>query len=197
MSAISAMLPSVLRLRFIGRHVRAAWMSSAPDRAPSAPATPAQLPVPASTPAPLGGFMARCAALGAQALLGVFIHTGNRFDRTLEGLEVVSVGSGKVTCSLVVAASHSNSYGTLHGGCTATMVDIVGTMAALCVDPLRPGVSVDMHISYLAAARVGERVTIVGTCLKMGGRLAFTEVKIYLGNEGGKLVAMGSHTKAL
>ena len=141
--------------------------------------------------------MARCAAAGAQALLGAFVSTGTRFDRTLEGLTVRSVEKSRVVCDLTIGTPHSNSYGTLHGGCTATIVDIVGTMAALTVDPLRPGVSVDMAISYLAAARVGERVVIEGRCLKMGGRLAFTEVKIYLGELGGKLVATGTHTKAL
>jgi acyl-coenzyme A thioesterase 13 len=142
--------------------------------------------------------MARVAAAGAQALLGAFISTGNRFDRTLEGLEVLRVERGSVLCKLVVGTPHSNSYGTLHGGCTATIVDIVGTMAALTVDPLKPGVSVDMSLQYLSAARVGETVCIEGKCLKMGGRLAFTEVKIYLGGDtSGKLCAMGSHTKAL
>jgi acyl-coenzyme A thioesterase 13 len=141
--------------------------------------------------------MARCAALGVQSLLGLFISSGSRFDRVLEGLEVQSVGQGSVVCRLVVGAPHSNSYGTLHGGCTATIVDIVGTMAALTVDPLRPGVSVDMSISYCSAAKVGETVLIEAKCLKMGGRLAFLEVKLYLNELGGKLIATGTHTKAL
>jgi acyl-coenzyme A thioesterase 13 len=124
--------------------------------------------------------MARCAAAGAQALLGAFISTGNRFDRVLEGLTVTSVAPGKVVCTLVVGTPHSNSYGTLHGGCTATIVDIVGTMAALTVDPLRPGVSVDLSTSYLSAAPIGASVVCVGLCHKMGGRLAFTSVDVYL-----------------
>jgi acyl-coenzyme A thioesterase 13 len=146
---------------------------------------------------PQAGFMARAAAAGAQALLGAFTSTGSRYDRTIEGLTVLSVEPARVVCELRVREAHSNSYGTLHGGCTATLVDIVGTMAALAVDPLRPGVSVDMNISYMAAAKVGERVVLVGRCLRMGGRLAFTTVELYLDSEGGKMVARGSHTKAL
>jgi acyl-coenzyme A thioesterase 13 len=161
------------------------------------PPPPTSTSPPPTTPAPLGGFMARAAAAGAQALLGAFVSTGSRFDRGLEGLTVLAIAPGRVVCELTVGVPHSNSYGTLHGGCTATLVDIVGTMAALTVDPLRPGVSVDMHISYLAAARVGQRVVCVGHCHKMGGRLAFTSVELFLEREGGALVARGSHTKAL
>jgi acyl-coenzyme A thioesterase 13 len=141
--------------------------------------------------------MARAAAAGAQALLGAFVSSGARYDRTLEGLTVLSVQPSRVVCELTVREAHSNSYGTLHGGCTATLVDIVGTMAALSVDPLRPGVSVDLNVSYMAAAKVGERVVLVGKCLRMGGRLAFTTVEVFLHEEGGKVVARGSHTKAL
>jgi len=148
-----------------------------------------------SAPKPLGGFIATVAQAGAQAILGNFISTGNRFDKSIDGLVIKEIGSGLVVCELTVEERHSNSYGTLHGGATSTIVDIVGTMAALTVDPLRPGVSVDMAISFLSAARVGDRVRIEGRCLRSGSKLAFTEVKLF--QESGKLVATGTHTKAL
>ena len=135
------------------------------------------------------------AQAGAKAILGNFISTGNRFDKSIDGLVIKEIGSGLVVCELTVEERHSNSYGTLHGGATSTIVDIVGTMAALTVDPLRPGVSVDMAISFLSAARVGDRVRIEGRCLRSGSKLAFTEVKVF--QESGKLVATGTHTKAL
>ena len=171
---------------------------AAPFRAPLARALSSAPPPPApTTPPPAPGFMARAAASGATALLGALLTSGARFDRVLEGLVVTRVGQGVVECSLTVGEAHSNSYGTLHGGCTATLVDIVGTMAALTVDPLRPGVSVDMSQTFLSPARVGQAVWLEGRCLRAGRRLAFTEVTLRLGSREGQLVATGRHTMAL
>lgn len=80
-------------------------------------------------------------------------------------------------------------------------------MALLTLDPLRAGVSIDLNVTFVAAAKVGEKVRIVGTVLKSGKRLGFTEVTLYKakegasGGEGGEdgmqVVATGRHTKAL
>ncbi len=106
--------------------------------------------------------------------------TSDRYDRTLEGLNVVQIdiSNGVVECELPIDVRHANTYGSLHGGCSATIVDVVGTMALLTKDPLRPGVSVDLNVTYLAAAKLGETVRIVGKVLKSGKRLGFTEVSI-------------------
>jgi hypothetical protein len=61
-------------------------------------------------------FVEKVKVHGANALLGLFTQTGERFDRVLKGLNVVRVGSGSVTCELTVAPSVQNSYSTLHGG---------------------------------------------------------------------------------
>ncbi|KAG2450492.1 hypothetical protein HYH02_004993 [Chlamydomonas schloesseri] len=42
-----------------------------------------------------------------------------------------------------------NRYGTLHGGCTATLVDTLTTAALLTVSPL-PGVSMVLSVNYVA-----------------------------------------------
>jgi acyl-coenzyme A thioesterase 13 len=141
--------------------------------------------------------MERARVGGANALLGTFLTSGSRFDRVLEGLVITSIGSGKATCELTVGEPHTNSYGTLHGGCIATIVDIVGTMAAMSIDPLRPGVSVDMSQTFLSPAKQGSRLLIQGSCLRSGRRLAFTEVSISLLEAPHTLVATGRHTKAL
>jgi acyl-coenzyme A thioesterase 13 len=133
-----------------------------------------------SSSAPGGlSFIDRVKAYGAQAMLGRLL-TSDRYDRTLEGLNVVQIdiSNGVVECELPIDVRHANTYGSLHGGCSATIVDVVGTMALLTKDPLRPGVSVDLNVTYLAAAKLGETVRIVGKVLKSGKRLGFTEVSI-------------------
>ena len=67
-------------------------------------------------------------------------------------------------------------------------------MAILTLDPLRPGVSVELSCSYLRAARIGARVDITARVLKIGKQLAFVEVML---ESEGKAVASGKHTKAL
>ena len=46
------------------------------------------------------------------------------------------------------------------------------------MDPTKAGVSVDLNVSFCAAAKVGCELQIEGTVLKMGRKLAFTEVTI-------------------
>ena len=53
---------------------------------------------------------------------------------------------GKCTCEVTVDESHLNRGGFMHGGFTATLVDIVSTVAIMTKDK-PPGVSVDMSIT--------------------------------------------------
>ncbi len=57
------------------------------------------------------------------------------YDSNLKNLKVEKVEEGKVTCSLVVDSTVCNSYGTLHGGASATLVDIAGTISLLTLNP--------------------------------------------------------------
>ena len=82
----------------------------------------------------------------------------------------------------------------MHGGAVSTIVDVVGTIALLSIDATKPGVSVDLNVSFATAAMASSTVQIEGKVLKMGKRLGFTTVDIR--REDGTLVATGRHTKA-
>ena len=62
-------------------------------------------------------------------------------------LNLVSAGEGACVCNFKIEEEHTNRYGTLHGGMTATIVDNVSTMALLATEPHAPGVSVDLSVS--------------------------------------------------
>ena len=141
-----------------------------------------------------GGFIARAARKGINGLLGAFCHAG-KFDSALAGITVTEARPGFVRATLPVTEATANFYGTLHGGATSTLVDIVGTMAVLSKDPLRPGVSVELNVSFCSAAKVGTEVTVEGKLLKLGRKLAYTQVDVLAAD--GTLVATGRHTKAL
>ncbi|CAK9008615.1 unnamed protein product [Durusdinium trenchii] len=159
------------------------------------------------------GYIARAKAHGAQSLLGPFQSTGERFDHLLRGvvdgvfllhqavsshgtagMDCVKVEDGHVECQIPITEALQNSYGTLHGGCTATIVDVLGTMALLTKDATRPGVSVEMSQSFLAPAKGGEVIVARGEVVKYGRTLGFTEVRLF--DAKGKLLATGKHTKA-
>eukprot|EP00941_MAST-03F_sp_MAST-3F-sp1_P005493 g5493.t1 len=139
-------------------------------------------------------FIDKAKALGANSLLGAFTHA-NRFDGNLKDLEIKKIGSGFVECKLsLVDETLLNSYGTLHGGATSLIVDVVGTLALLTINPTKPGVSVEMNTSFLSAAKSGSEIKIVGKVLKSGKKLGFTEVVL---ESEDRIIATGRHTKAL
>ena len=149
--------------------------------------------------------MRAAAASNSEALLGPFRSAGV-FDSCLDGMMVDAVASHGVQCRLLVTRARANNFGTLHGGCIATLVDVVGTLALLGHNPCRPGVSVEMNQSFLAAAKVDEVLNVQGRVLRYGRTLGFTEVTIRavagdmestaaLRGEEGRLVAIGRHTK--
>eukprot|EP01098_Paradermamoeba_levis_P011910 TRINITY_DN5127_c0_g1_i1.p1 TRINITY_DN5127_c0_g1~~TRINITY_DN5127_c0_g1_i1.p1 ORF type:complete len:259 (-),score=77.91 TRINITY_DN5127_c0_g1_i1:169-885(-) len=140
-------------------------------------------------------FIERVKIGGANAMLGVY-HRLSHFDQGLDGMVVEKVGNGTVTCSIEVTKRLANSYGTLHGGAICTIVDIVGTMAMLTLNPLKPGVSIDLNTSFLAAVPIGESVIIEGKVLKQGKSLAFTQVDLYRKKDK-VLIASGRHTKSM
>lgn len=74
-------------------------------------------------------------------------------------------------------------------------VDVLGTMALLAYDRNKPGVSIEINVTYTAAAEVGTKLRAEGTALKIGRRLGFTEIRL-TDERTGRLIAVGRHTKA-
>ncbi|XP_076157217.1 acyl-coenzyme A thioesterase 13 [Alosa pseudoharengus] len=118
------------------------------------------------------------------------------FDRVLSKVSILSASPGKVVCEMKVEEEHTNRGGTLHGGLTATLVDIISTTAIMYSERGAPGVSVDMNITYMNAAKMGEDVLITAQVLKQGRTLAFATVDL-TSKATGKLIAQGRHTKHL
>ncbi|XP_036044910.1 acyl-coenzyme A thioesterase 13 isoform X2 [Onychomys torridus] len=114
------------------------------------------------------------------------------------GLQVtlVSAAPEKVVCEMKVEEQHTNKLGTLHGGLTATLIDSISTVALMCTERGAPGVSVDMNITYMSPAKLGDEIVITAHILKQGKTLAFASVDL-TNKATGKLIAQGRHTKHL
>ena len=77
----------------------------------------------------------------------------------LSGIYDIQAEHGRVTCKMPVTKRVQNRNGHLHGGCTATLVDVVGTAALLTMNP-RAGVSISINTNYLDPMPGGKVVLI-------------------------------------
>ncbi|XP_077993918.1 acyl-coenzyme A thioesterase 13-like [Glandiceps talaboti] len=137
--------------------------------------------------------MARNGALQLSRQILRVVADSHGFDRVAAKVSVVTAEPGRVKFEMPVCEEHSNKGGTLHGGMTATLIDMMTTVALMTTERAVPGVSVDMNITYMKAAFPGETITIDAKVLKAGKTLGFTTCDIT--NEKGALVAQARHTK--
>jgi acyl-coenzyme A thioesterase 13 len=116
----------------------------------------------------------------------------------LSSVVLTHASAGLIIARLVLEANHVNSGGGLHGGVSATLVDWAGGTAISSHDLRgRTGVSVDIHVEYLASAKVGDEIEIEGRADRIGGSLAFTSVGLYRVRDGerAETLVLGRHTK--
>ncbi|XP_046857001.1 acyl-coenzyme A thioesterase 13-like [Xenia sp. Carnegie-2017] len=123
------------------------------------------------------------------------LETQKKFDRVLKKVKIVAAEPGKVVAELIVEEEHQNASGTLHGGFTATLIDVLTSLALVSGENGRPGVSVDLNVMYIGTAKIGDLVTITAEALKVGRTMGFATAELKLPD--GKLVARANHTKHL
>ncbi|PMD25229.1 Thioesterase/thiol ester dehydrase-isomerase [Hyaloscypha hepaticicola] len=106
------------------------------------------------------------------------------YDFLLSDVEIISARKGAVTARLALAKNHVNSRGTIHGAVSAALADWSGA-------------SIDIHVTYIGTANVGETIEIEAIANKVGRSIAFTTLRIYKLVEGqqGPMIATASHTK--
>lgn len=116
----------------------------------------------------------------------------------LGSIVISSVEEGNIKAQLDVQPVHVNSKGVLHGTVSACLVDWAGSMVVASYGREKTGLSTDLHVTFIAGAKLGDLLEIEGKASKVGGTLAFTTVTIStlgIEKENKKLVATGSHTK--
>ncbi|KAI9298158.1 Thioesterase/thiol ester dehydrase-isomerase [Neoconidiobolus thromboides FSU 785] len=92
--------------------------------------------------------------------------------------ETIEAKEGRVVQEFIVEKRHLNGDLSIHGGFLAYLVDVCGTYAILTLPKDNVGVSVDINISYLAGAKVGEKIRVESRVDKIGRSLAFTSVEL-------------------
>uniref|UniRef100_A0A914XU07 Acyl-coenzyme A thioesterase 13 n=1 Tax=Panagrolaimus superbus TaxID=310955 RepID=A0A914XU07_9BILA len=118
------------------------------------------------------------------------------FYRTATALIPIAATENSVTCEITVANEHVNEKGTMHGGQTVTLVDILTARAVGMTVRDMPMVSVDLSCSFMLPIPVGEIVVMHAEVLKKGRTMAFTECEFRRKSDN-KLLAKGKHNLAL
>ncbi|RDW90800.1 PaaI family thioesterase [Aspergillus mulundensis] len=107
-----------------------------------------------------------------------------------------------IAFELTIAPKHCNFLGNLHGGCAATLFDVLSSMILLGVS--KPGffelggVSRHLNVTYLRPVPVGTRVRLVSKVVSMGKRLALMRSEILRVHEDGReeVCVVSDHEKA-
>ncbi|KAL6552255.1 hypothetical protein OROGR_008409 [Orobanche gracilis] len=114
----------------------------------------------------------------------------------MQGLKIDHVERGRIVCSFTVPSRLVNTDNSLHGGATAALVDVVGSAVIFTVGATFTGVSVEINVSYLDRAYVGEEIEIECKALRIGKAMAVVSVD-FRSKTTGKLIAQGRHSKYL
>lgn len=109
-------------------------------------------------------------------------------------LRVDDVENGRITFSCTPDASMYNPLGMVHGGAVCTLLDTVTGCALHTTLPEGVGyTSVEIKVNYLKAVTMTSGPLIaVGTVVKAGSRIGFTEGKVT--DASGALVATATST---
>ena len=113
---------------------------------------------------------------------------------TLMNMDLESVGPGTATFSCHPDESHYNPIGSVHGGFVCTVLDSAAGCAVQTTLPAGTGyTSLEIKVSYLrAVSTTTGPLTVVGTVVKPGSRVAFAEAVVLDGQ--GRTVATASST---
>ena len=117
----------------------------------------------------------------------------NRFGRLL-GMDFHILAPGIVDYQLVVKEDHLATPVSVHGGVISALLDAtlgVGALSAVCEEG-KVVSTVEMNVSFLRPALLGDRLIATSEIIKKGKRILFMEASIR--NQKDELVAKASGT---
>ncbi len=123
---------------------------------------------------------------------GIMKMLGGKIESFEEGLSVMS---------LTLEEKHMNPNGVVHGGVITTLMDEATGHAIVTIRGLEameetPHATVDMSVSFLSGARVGDELVCQARTLRIGRAVAFAEAEVRRRGSD-DLVAKGAFTYAI
>ncbi|KAJ4734653.1 Acyl-coenzyme A thioesterase 13 [Rhynchospora pubera] len=113
----------------------------------------------------------------------------------LRGLKVLIAEPRRLLCSLTVPPRLLNTGKFMHGGATASLVDLVGSAVFYTAGVETRGAPFEMSIAYLDAAFADEEIDIEAKVLRTGKAVGVATVE--LRKKNGKIIAHARYTKYL
>ncbi|CAN8311202.1 unnamed protein product [Cochlearia groenlandica] len=113
-----------------------------------------------------------------------------------KGIKVDLIEPGRIVCSMKILPHLLNGGKFLHGGATATLVDVIGSAAIYTTGVSPTGVSIAINVSYVDAAFIDEEIEIESKTMRVGETFAVVSVEMRKKKDG-KVIAQGRHTKYL
>ena len=101
------------------------------------------------------------------------------------GMELVDIDEGSAVLALTVQSHHVNGHNICHGGVTFSLAD--SAFAFACNSRNQASVAQHNTISYVAPARLGDRLTAMATEISLTGRSGITDVRVV--NQDGQTIA--------
>lgn len=108
---------------------------------------------------------------------------------------------GRFVCELTIEDDMVNGLATMHGGCSALLVDVCSTLALASFhlattgdDIVRFNVSQSLNMVYHSPAELGDRIRIVNTTMTVGARALSARTEIWNLTHH-RLVCSGVHIK--
>ncbi|KAL6280147.1 hypothetical protein ACE6H2_017028 [Prunus campanulata] len=114
----------------------------------------------------------------------------------MKGIRVDLLEPGLIVCSFKVPPCWMNGGNFMHGGATATLVDLIGSATILTVGTPSFGDSLEINVSYLDSAYPSEEVEVEAKALRVGKVVGVASVELRK-KKTGKIIAQGRHTKYL
>jgi acyl-CoA thioesterase len=109
---------------------------------------------------------------------------------------VADTGEGMAVVDMTPTEDMANHSGFVHGGMISTLAD---SAMGRSVRTLKPGVtramSFDLKLSFIGAAKIGEKLRATGRVIHAGRRTVVTDCRIE--GKDGRLVATASATFAV
>ena len=115
--------------------------------------------------------------------------------------QIDSLEEGVCVMSLTLEEKHMNPNGVVHGGVLTTLLDeatghAIVTIRGLEVMSEAPHVTLDMSVSFLSGARLGDELVCEARTLRIGRAVAFAEAEVRRRGSD-DLVAKGRFTYAI
>ncbi|KAF8589645.1 hypothetical protein K439DRAFT_325892 [Ramaria rubella] len=113
-------------------------------------------------------------------------------------LEESTRQEARVVCEITVESDMVNAIGTLHGGCSAFLIDDCSALPLIALGHrlhkfAAHGVSQNLSTCYHAPAFIGSQLKIISSSLSYGSRIMSSRCEIW-DKTNRRLVASGVHT---